>query len=99
MSILYKQTDLGTGEKSSKTVEVKSHGWPMAYVIDIGEATISYEDFCDIVTYFLTNVSLQAENDPRLKLIESVKNLQTEEKPCGSILGEPIIGKYLRTKK
>ena len=99
MSGTYNEIDFRTGKTSEKTFEIKSWGSPLPHVMEIGDVTMSYQDFCEIIEYFLTNTHLEDENDPRIKLIEYVRNLQTEERVCGSILGKPITGKYLQTKK
>lgn len=43
--------------------------------VSIGDYELSMDDFCETVTYVLMNTDLK-ENDPRLKLLETIKKLQ-----------------------
>lgn len=64
--------DCGTEPKdlSIKTFDGKT--------VFLGEYKISMVDFAICVFYVLTNTDLE-ENDPRLKLVEDVKNLQIKQ--------------------
>ena len=78
MTLVAKNLDFKSRKPDGKKVEVKTYGYGgyMRSLIEIGDHTLSREDFCAIVEYFLTNTSLQGKDDPRLSLVRRIKAMR-----------------------
>lgn len=49
--------------------------------MSLGEYDISYEDFCCLIHYFLTNTDLE-KDDPRLVLMKRIKSMKKVNYPA-----------------
>jgi len=46
---------------------------PSLNFLFMDEKEITYDDFCGMVRYFLTNTDLNNEHDPRMELVKMIK--------------------------
>jgi len=65
---------------NDKEIGVRTSGMKGAREIWIGSIGISMKELCEIVLYALTNVGLDGPDDPRLKLISTIKWMTIEER-------------------
>lgn len=56
---------------SQKEIFVKTTG--LMPFIDVGSYYISYDDFCEVIKYFLANDDLFSDDDPRIQLMRELK--------------------------
>lgn len=94
MSLSAPNINFRTGKPTGKELEVKTYGFGghLRSLIEIGDHTLSHDDFCVIVEYFLTNTSLIDDNDPRLALVRKIKSMRKVRK-------EKFKSTYLEPKK